>query len=361
MKKRFYSLFVCIALVISNISFAADPGDIITLDLSKTLNPTEFAIDPQKGQWTGTYDDENYPFIEFNSFAFSHIINGMGMGSYWDGFTYCTSGDITNYGAVGNSDGWIANQWGCMAGGGIKTDEEGNILKNGDGEVVVEKGIPYLVAYWGHFMETYGEHSLQTILTDGEMYEAVGVYVNNHPWPYFGILSGDGYATPFSKEGDNFKLIIHGLDENYEDNGLSVTHTLAEFKDGKLIQNDKWEWVDLSPLGRISGLYYTMETSDANPMWGPNTATYFCLDKLQVRVPITSGIKDNTPNVQLIIHTNYVEIESDQNTAIEIYDMQGRKVLSDTVLPGINTIDTTTLQKGIYIVKCGSEAQRFVK
>ena len=49
-----------------------------------------------------------------------------------------------------------------------------------------------------------------------------------------------------------------------------------------------WEKVDLSALGEVGGIYFTMTSTDTDPMWGINTAAYFCMDKLQVNkeVPI---------------------------------------------------------------------------
>jgi uncharacterized protein YjdB len=286
----------------------ANPSDTITLNLSQSLNPATFTFDPQKGYWTETYNDEDYTFIDFDHFSFSHLIAGPGAsfgGYYWDGFTVCNNGDNTDYGSPGNSGSWVSEQWGCMAGGGIKTDANGRVLKDENGKVLVERGIPYLLAYWGYFMESSGTHCLQTILTDAEApYEAVGMYVNAHPWPYYGNIHGDGFARPF-QEGDYFKLFIHGLDENYEDNGKVVEYVLAEFKNGLLTQSPDWEWIDLSALGEVYGFYYTMESTDESPYYGPNTAVYFCMDKLTVCKPATdipvSSVSLNKTTAELIV------------------------------------------------------------
>ena len=290
--------FILLAiLLITNLSLllGATDGKIITLDLGAPTTPVSFAVDGAKGHWTETYSN-NYPFIQFNNFKLTHNIGGtagtdVGGGmSYWDGFTYCISGDQTDYGSNGSSVGWVANQWGCMAGGGIKTDGNGNVLKDGSGKVIAEQGIPYLVAYWGYYMEMFNgeDPCLRVHFNDGKSYEAVGVYICNHPWPYYGNIHGDGFARPFA-EGDYFRLRIHGFNEQMEDIGTTVVHTLAEYKNGKLTQSTNWEWVDLSALGKVSGIYFTMETTDSDPTYGPNTAVYFCMDKLQVRSSATTG------------------------------------------------------------------------
>lgn len=285
MKKTITLTWLFVLMAFAHL-FAATPQNQITLDLTKPVNPTSFNFVSGKGNWTETYNDADYSYIKFDKMSFSHLIAGAGAsygGYYWDGFTVCSSGDTTNYGSAGSSESWIANQWGCMAGGGIKTDANGVVLKDANGKVVVEKGLPYLLGYWGFYMETSGNHSLQTVFNGGKTYKAVGMYVNNAPWPYYGNLYGDGFARKFNQEGDVFKLIIHGLDKNLGDNGKTVEYILAQFKDGKLTQSPDWEWVDLSSLGEIGGMYYTMSTTDSDPTYGPNTAVYFCMDKVQLQ------------------------------------------------------------------------------
>ncbi len=266
-------------------SGTAHSSGTITLDLSQPTNPSSFSLGAGR-VWSGTYSNE-IQYLEFNNstFMLSHLIDEDGFGNenqwgYWDGFTYSKNGENTNYGN-GDSQGWVAHQFGNMAGGGIKTDAEGNVLKE-NGIVVADPEVPYLVSYWGYFKKMFGSSENETLhIGLNDMYQAVGIYINNHPWPYYGNISGDGFARPFA-EGDYFKLFIHGLDENYEDNGKVVEYTLAEFKNGSLQQSPNWEWVDLSALGEIGGIYFTMESTDSDPMFGMNTAAYFCIDKLQV-------------------------------------------------------------------------------
>ncbi|MCC8146186.1 MAG: Ig-like domain-containing protein [Bacteroidales bacterium] len=269
-------------------SFSQIPGDIITLDLSRPTNPAEISF-TEKGYWTETYSNQ-YPYLEFDLFSLTHLIAGnggenVGEGmSYWDGFTVCNSGDNTDYGTSGSSDSWVQHQWGCMAGGGIRTDRQGNILTGSDGKITVKKGIPYLVAYWGYQFDETKEQCLQIHFKDGNAYEPQSIYINNHPWPYYGNIHGDSFCSTF-EEGDYLKLFIHGLDENLLDNGKKVEYTLAEYKDGHLTQSAEWEKVDITSLGKVYGIYFTMRTTDFDPLYGPNTAVYFCMDKLQVKVP----------------------------------------------------------------------------
>ncbi|MBQ8101078.1 MAG: DUF4465 domain-containing protein [Paludibacteraceae bacterium] len=244
-------------------------ADTLTLDLGNYLSGYPQTAD---GCWKDTYNNDAH--VEAGLFRFSHtgsLDAGDGMG-YWDGFTLCTSGDNANYGSAGNSDGWVSRQWGCMAGGGL------------DNAFNVKAGAPYLVAYWGYWDETFDAtyHSLRIDFTDKRPHKAVGVYICNHPWPYYGNENGDGFASAFTKEGDYFGLVAHGLNEQGESTGTEVRLALAEYRNGALVQSADWQWLDLTVLGTVSGLYFTMETSDKDAKWGANTAVFFCMDKLRV-------------------------------------------------------------------------------
>ncbi|MDR0798209.1 MAG: DUF4465 domain-containing protein, partial [Dysgonamonadaceae bacterium] len=166
---------------------------------------------------------------------------------------------------------------------------------------------------------------------------------------------------------DYFKLIIHGLDENYEDNeGATVEYYLAKNEVGgieNLYQSADWEWVDLSPLGEVYGLYYTMETTDMSYGW-PNTSTYFCMDKLQVKIPGTDT-RMKTPETKIAVSPNpfteFIVINSHTSELATIYDLSGKVILTVKLHAGSNRINTSALAKGAYIVKTGGNAVKIVK
>ena len=294
-KSVFMSLFI---MFITGQLFSQQNS--VMLDLLHPTYPSEFVF-IGNGYWNQTYNDANYTFFDSQIFSFSHLIEGAGSsynGYVWNGFTVCNSGDNTNY----NSQGWIGtHEWGCMAGGGIKTDAQGNVMTDENGDVMVEQGLPYLVGYWNYLMEPQWwhlyyapflnkpTHCFQILLDDDKEYEAVGVYVNNHPWTYYSNLYGSAPARPLNQTGDFFKLIIHGLNPDGSESGKSVVHFLAKFENGQLTQSAKWEWVNLSSLGEIGGFYCTMETTDVS-QYGPNAPMYFCMDKLQVKIKGSSTI-----------------------------------------------------------------------
>ena len=277
--KKIFTLTAAVALTAS-----AAMANVITLDLSKPVNPTSLEYN-ENGIWTECYNDVDYTWLAFGDedcgFLLSHLIGGEGSswgGYYWDGFCPAIGGDITDYGQSGSSDGWTVKYGGCMAGGGCVINE--------DGTVTADPAQPYIVAYWGSWSED-PTNQVKYADNDGNTtFKPVGVYVCNHPWPYYGCLHGDGFGRAF-EEGDYFELIAHGVD--FEGNETTTSINLVEFTNGELKALNDWTFFDLSSLGEVESVYFTMNSTDTGA-YGMNTAAYFCMDKFQAEVP---EIEDN--------------------------------------------------------------------
>ena len=252
-----------------------------------------------------------------------------------------------------------------MAGGGIKTDVNGKVLKNEKGRILADTSAPYFVAYWGEYTDYIAEMpSLHIIFTDGNPCEPIGIYLNSSPVTFYGLINGDGMARAFNEEGDSLNIVIHGLDENYEDNeGATVKYTIAAYRDGYLVQNKDWRYVDLSGLGSVYGLYFTMESSDMS--YGMvNTSTYFCMDKLQVKMAASTGNSPvakarNIRNVRVYPNpfVDYITVNTESAGKAIIYDLMGTVDVS----AGENTIKTSALGEGIYLFRLGGETVKIVK
>lgn len=282
MKKVIFFLF--------GLVFAANIQATDTIRLNMQAHLAEFPLD-SVGKWVYTYDD-HFPSLDFGDyFSFAHMKHYIGGGNpstdemtYWDGFTLCTNGDKTDWGYSGSSAFWTDHQWGCMAGGGI--DSLGKLVK----------GAPYLVAYWGYNYEDEYMRSLQVDFADGETHRPVGIWVCNHPWAYYGIIHSDGFAHSFADNGAAFKLIVHGLDEELKEAGMSIEVPLASFHDNRLDISPDWKWVDLTSLGQVSGIWFSLESSDNAGALGMNTAAFFCLGGMEIlehvdEIPRPAGLE----------------------------------------------------------------------
>ncbi len=271
--KNFTKLLLTALVAVFSVNMFAEK---IVLDLSNPSNPAVWEW-TDKNYWADTYNETDYTYWESQVFAFAHLTEGKSYGgTYYDGFTVSKNASDANMTSV--EGGWTANQWGCMAKGGIVSVE--------DGKPVVSADKPYIIGYYSSW-NMVGE-SLDIIFNTGETYNAVGVYVTNHPWAYYDVTVGEGYAHKLEQEGDYFKIIATGM-LNGSETG-TAEFKLAEVKDGELNAVKDWEWFDLSGLGEVDNIYFTIDGSDKAGGY-LNTASYFCMDLFTVDKP---AIDDNT-------------------------------------------------------------------
>ncbi|MBQ0116101.1 MAG: DUF4465 domain-containing protein [Bacteroidales bacterium] len=288
--------------IVLALSAATTAAQVITLDLTHPTSPQSIEID--QNRWTGTYSDK-LKSLEFGLFAFSHSLGGSWGGTYWDGFTVAAGLDKSNH--LYDDGGWTAHQWFNIAGGGIRCDVDGNPVTDADGNIESDPDAPYLLGYWGWFAGS--PQPCQVSFTDGARHRPVSVYITNSTWPYYGNIEGDGFAKPLAENG-YFALIANGLDDDGQ--VVSTVRINLATNDGELQQIDRWTYFDLSDLGSVSGLYFSLESSD-NSEFGMNTAPFFCIDRLSVEA-IPSVVNDLGPEgkKQSVRYLSTSGLESDE-------------------------------------------------
>lgn len=159
----------------------------------------------------------------------------------WDGFAYSNRTDITQ-------EGFDA-QYNAISGSGA------------------EGSNTYAVAYVSTFA------TIPPMVIFDKEQRITGFYATNTNYAYYSMRDGDDFAKKFT-EDDWFKLTIIGIDAAGAETGR------LEFKlaDGRNIIDD-WTWVDLSRLGPVKQLTFSLSSTDMGD-WGMNTPAYFCLDNL---------------------------------------------------------------------------------
>jgi hypothetical protein len=179
-------------------------------------------------------------------------------GPYWEGFAYSHMTDTTTAG--------YENQYSAITGQGV--DGSAN----------------YAVGYVGYMGYT-PEITLDTPAA------VSGVYVTNTTYAYLSIRDGDSFTDPFGgpggEEEDYFKLTIEGFDDSDASTG-TVEFYLADYRFADNSQDyivDQWTWVDLSTLGTVARLQFTLESSDSDPTYGMNTPAYFAIDDFDGDAP----------------------------------------------------------------------------
>ncbi len=190
----------------------------------------------------------------FNSGGASFAYNCSVFGGicYWDGFTYANTTDTTT---PGFTDPLDDNQYSAITGGGV----------NGSSNFGVG------------FSSSRVDFSASTILD--------GAYFTNTTYAYISMRDGDTFAKKF-ETGDFFTLTVQGLDATNTVTG-SLDISLASGTD--LLSS--WLWADLSSLGTVSALEFSLSSSD-NGVFGMNTPAYFAIDDLTFAsaVPVPAAV-----------------------------------------------------------------------
>ena len=234
---------------IASIAFCSSVfASVVTFD-ETALAPGSHFGGPATGE-TGFVSGDAY---------FGHNDSGFS----WDGFVYSNETDITTAAYTNQYSAYIA-------GGSDGTNQYGISY---DSSSATWATIAPPVASFG--------------ASSGEDYNTTisGMWVTNTTYSYLSMFNGDAYAKKFGgvtgNDQDWFKLTIQGITENGYTNNV-VDFYLADFRSDDNTQDyiiDSWTWVDLSSLGNVVGLEFTLTSSDVGD-FGINTPTYFAMDNL---------------------------------------------------------------------------------
>jgi len=169
----------------------------------------------------------------------------------WDGFAYSNLTDTTTAG--------LAGQYSVIAGGGQGSSAS------------------YAIGYVG-----WAE---PPTITFDEPTVVAGLYVTNNNYVYYSIRDGDMFAKKFGgdsgEDPDWLVLTITGKDTHGSVQG-TVEFYLADYRfedpaDDYIV--DDWRFVDLSTLGPVKSLAFSLDSSDTG-QWGMNTPAYFAVDTI---------------------------------------------------------------------------------
>ena len=235
-----------------------DDDNAIVADVTLNVASANLQYRPQ-GFWVDTYSDNE---LSINGFKFTH--SGTEEPPYisWEGFTASKSTDNADE-AGADEQQWINYQWGAMPKGGV-----------------AGVGTPYLVAFWSEWTESQNQHSLKVSRADGKSFQPLSVYLTNTAYAYWAMKKGDAFAKAFTSS-DQFTVKIHGVKGETE-TGV-VVMALANGTD----IYRTWMKCDLSSLGNVDYIYFTMTTTDMTVSetgsW-MNTPAYFALDRLEANV-----------------------------------------------------------------------------
>ena len=338
MRKSILSLAAAVCAAVP-CAYAAEQTSII-LDLSKST--TELTFNTENGSWTDTYD-EDAECIESQCFSFLH--SAISEWNTWWGFTASNSTDNAK------PDNTLTHQWSNMAEGGILLNEDGTVKLNDFGAPVTGAEMPYLVGFYSPYMSV---RPVDVIFNDGKLYDPQSVYINLNSYTFYSVLLGDGYARAFTNN-DELTLTIHGVAADETEKTVDIS--LASCSNGDLTTARGWKFVDLTSLGTVNELYFTITTTDTGD-YGANTPLYFCLDKLCV-APAEESAAGMVGSAQASINydrsSKTVTINGADFSAV--YDSLGAKVFQSDA----KAFSLASLPAGVYVVKAGNSSIKIVR
>ncbi len=251
MKKIFYTFaFLALALV----SCDKDDDDLLpdpTPDNPFTEITTMYFNSPElkfnaDGYWADYRRNEN---LHLYGFRFNHYLTVY---DTVEGFIVSKNQDTREF------DPMYEHPYTVMGGGGV----------NG-------VGTPYLVATYAT-NENPSNPSLRITNNNFMPFAPQSITVNNTTYVYYTLRDGNAFSKKF-EAGDWFKLTIHGVQPNGEEKTVDfmlANCTSSNHPEAEIVT--KWTKVDLTPLGKVQSLYFTLSSSD-NSEWGMNTPGYFAM------------------------------------------------------------------------------------
>ena len=215
--------------------------------------------------WNGSPNVDSHIFTSGPA-QFNNSFATFGSYSFWNGWAYSNkSGE-----SAATTPDWT-NQYSAVTG-------------------AAQSGANYGVGYIDGY---YGVNPTVTLATPSVIDFA---WFTNTTYAYYAIRDGTPFSKKFGDEpepDDWFLLTIIGKDAADTTTG-SVEFYLADYRfadNAKDYIVKDWTQVDLTSLGTVKSLEFTLASSDGDPDWGMNTPAYFAMDTLTVSPePATLGL-----------------------------------------------------------------------
>jgi len=121
---------------------------------------------------------------------------------------------------------------------------------------------------------------------------------------------------------------------------------------------DDWQWVDLTSLGNVDSLFFTLVSTDVGD-FGINTPLFFSIDNLEISEEVsTSNENILLTSDQVSVYPNpavdeiYLDLGTIESAVdLTIFDGLGRQVFHQAMTPFQSNIDISNLEKGTYFLQ----------
>jgi len=250
------------------------------------------ALPEEEGVRTLTFEDEDFKGTTKNfagKLDWSSLIDDQYGGPmlYPEDFDE-DEGDILYYWYdEGNTEVYseLVNAWmdGAFWGGGIAISNYIDAdLANGDNNhqlaIPTSNGSKNFAVVYCNSNSTISPYNPQTTLSivDGKKHVIKSMKISPTLYQLAVAKNGNGIAKALTDADDYLTLTIHGMQGNEAKTSLTIDMARA----GVFLQD--WTTIDLTSLGAVDGLMFTMDTNDQSYGYA-NQPTYFAFDDLKIQ------------------------------------------------------------------------------
>lgn len=288
----------------------------------------------------------------------------LAVGTYWNGSSQPFGTTFTSGNAV--FENYYDTAFGGYWGSGWAYSAVNDSSTSGLGNLYASKA---LTGYSNSLTYALGQQNAKVVLSGNAMGGVVsGCYITNSTYAANSMRDGDMFAKKFGgvsgNDPDFFKLTIRGWfgGQVVAD---SVEFYLADYRFTNNAQDyivTDWQWVDLSALGNLDSLWFTLSSSDVG-VNGINTPLFFCADNLITADSPSSIFESNFQNAIAAYPNPFdhqVTIETyTTNGTITITDISGRVVFTQMVNQrGQVKLDLSYLSSGVYTLSVISTSEQ---
>jgi hypothetical protein len=223
----------------------------------------------------------------------------------------------------------------------------------------------------GYESDTYviGQQNATIKLSGNAIGKVVnGIYITNTTYAHNSMRDGDSFAKKFGgltgNDPDFFKLTI----QKFSNDSLQTDTVVVYLADFRFEDNTQdfilkdWQWVDLSSLGNVDSLLFTLSSSDVGS-FGINTPLFFAMDHLEISDQISTSTADlNQAKWKIKLYPNpaidYIQIvttHNNLNATARIYSPNGQLVLEKKITHSNQQLNIANFEKGLYFLNIINE------
>jgi len=286
--------------------------------------------------------------------------------TFWDGSVTPGKNTFTSGNAVFHNE-YTPGQYAYWSGGFAYSNMKDTITSGYTNPYSARTAIGYNNSV-NYVVAQTGSSVVLTGVSKGKMVS--GFYVTNTTYAALSMQNGDWVAKKFGgvsgTDADWFKLTIKGFNNNVQSQD-TVDFYLADFRfsnssEDYILKN--WQWVDLTSLGNVDSLTFSLTSSD-NGQYGMNTPASFAMDNFTTADQGVGVSEWNSSTISIypnpskdVVNINF---SSEGINTVTLFDASGRVIEAQSTNSLKVAFDVSSLAAGIYYINVNGATEKLIK